>query len=567
MLKNVKQKHLGTILIENNVITPEQLQESLSAQKGSSMRLGQILIKKGFATEEDILGALGQHYNIRSKEHIEYSDPRHLLKHVPVHFLKRNMMAPFSLEGNTIFVAIIDPLNIQPMDDLKMLFPEYDLEPVLTREIEIQKIIQTHYADMGAESTADVIEDLEDADLELISSASLETEDLMDMANEAPIIRLVNTFFKEAINNRASDIHIEPFEKDLNVRYRVDGILYNMHTPPKKFQNAIISRIKIMANLNIAENRLPQDGRIQIKIGGKDIDIRVSTYPTQFGERLVLRLLNKSDMKYDLHSIGFEKQILESFEAQILKTHGIILVTGPTGSGKTTTLYSVLTKLNTAEVNILTVEDPIEYQIRGIGQMQVKPSINLSFATGLRSILRQDPDIIMIGEIRDIETAEIAVQSALTGHRVFSTLHTNDAPSGITRLLDMGVEPFLISSSVNAILAQRLVRTICPKCRYSYKPAASLIKELSLPPSKARNLKLYAGKGCSHCLNTGYRGRVGIYELLVVSSAIRKMIMASTDSETIKDTAVREGMITLRNDGLGKAAAGLTTIEEVLRVS
>ncbi|MBN1535007.1 MAG: type II secretion system ATPase GspE [Spirochaetes bacterium] len=567
MLKNVKQKHLGTILIENNVISPEQLQESLAAQKGSSMRLGQILIKKGFATEEDILGALGQHYNIRSKEHIEYSDPDNLLKHVPVHFLKRNMMAPFSIEGNTIHIAIMDPLNIQPMDDLKMLFPEYDLVPVLTREIEIHKIIQTHYADLGAESTADVIEDLEDADLELISSADLETEDLMDMANEAPIIRLVNTFFKEAVNNRASDIHIEPFEKDLNVRYRVDGILYNMHTPPKKFQNAIISRIKIMSNLNIAENRLPQDGRIQIKIGGKDIDIRVSTYPTQFGERIVLRLLNKSDMKYDLQSIGFEKHILESFEAQIQKTHGIILVTGPTGSGKTTTLYSVLTKLNTADVNILTVEDPIEYQIRGIGQMQVKPSINLTFATGLRSILRQDPDIIMIGEIRDIETAEIAVQSALTGHRVFSTLHTNDAPSGITRLLDMGVEPFLISSSVNAILAQRLVRTICPKCKYSYKPSASLIRELALPPSKMKNLKLYAGKGCSHCLNTGYRGRVGIYELLVVSQAIRKMIMGSTDSETIKEVAIREGMITLRNDGLTKAAAGLTTIEEVLRVS
>ncbi len=567
MTKSTRQKQLGTILVENNVISQEQLQEALTLQKNTPGRLGQILIKKGFAGEEDILRALGQHYNITSKLHVEYSDPQGILKNVPVYFLKKNMMAPYEVDGRTIFVAITDPLNIQPLDDLKMLFPDYDLEPVLTREIDIQKIIQNQYSDLGGESTADVIEDLEDSDLELISTAGLETEDLMDMANEAPIIRLVNTFFKEAVGGRASDIHIEPFEKELNVRYRVDGILYNMHTPPKKFQNAVISRVKIMANLNIAENRLPQDGRIQIKIGGKDIDIRVSTYPTQYGERLVLRLLNKSDMKYDLHSIGFEKVILSQFEKQIQKTHGIILVTGPTGSGKTTTIYSVLTKLNTQDVNILTVEDPIEYQIRGIGQMQVKPSIGLTFASGLRSILRQDPDIIMIGEIRDIETAEIAVQSALTGHRVFSTLHTNDAPSGITRLLDMGVEPFLISSSVNAILAQRLVRTICPHCRQSFRPPTALLKELGIPAAKARTLKLYEGKGCDKCLNTGYFGRIGIYELLTVSQGIRKLIMTNADSEAIKELAIREGMTTLRSDGLVKAMAGITTVEEVLRVS
>jgi len=567
MSKGVTHKHLGTILIENNIISPEQLQEALDAQKNSSLRVGQILIKKGFATEEDILIALGNHYNILSRFRLEYSDPKHILKNVPVHFLKKNMLVPFSVEGNKIMVAIMDPLNIQPMDDLKMIFPEFDLDPVLTREDEIQKIIHSHFSDLGTESTADVIEDLEDTDLEIISSADLETQDLMDMANEAPIIRLVNTFFKEAIGSRASDIHIEPYEKELNVRYRIDGILYNTHKPPKKFQNAIISRIKIMANLNIAENRLPQDGRIQIKIAAKDIDIRVSSYPTQYGERIVLRLLNKSDMKYDLNSLGFEKKILETFEHEIKNTHGIILVTGPTGSGKTTTLYSVLSTLNTAEVNIMTVEDPIEYQIQGIGQMQVKPGINLTFANGLRSILRQDPDIIMIGEIRDMETAEIAVQSALTGHRVFSTLHTNDAPSGITRLLDMGVEPFLITSSLNAILAQRLVRTICPDCKYSYKPPQNIIKDLGVPRAKQKGIKLYAGKGCPKCINTGYRGRIGIYELLVVSSAIRKMIMSNTDSETIKEQAIKEGMITLRNDGLHKATMGLTTVEEVLRVS
>jgi general secretion pathway protein E len=315
------------------------------------------------------------------------------------------------------------------------------------------------------------------------------------MANEAPIIRLVNTMLRQAVNDRASDIHIEPYEKDLIIRFRIDGILYQMFTPPKKFQNAIISRIKIMANLNIAENRLPQDGRIQIKIGGKDIDIRVSVFPTYYGERVVLRLLNKTDMEFDLNSLGFSDDVLGKFNELIKKTHGIILVTGPTGSGKSTTLYSVLTRLNSIDVNILTVEDPIEYQIKGIGQMQVKPKIDLTFANGLRSILRQDPDIIMVGEIRDLETAEIAVQAALTGHRVFSTLHTNDAASGITRLIDMGVEPFLISSSVNAFLAQRLVRTICPHCREQYRPTPKMLDEFNLKASQLKGGSSGAEKG------------------------------------------------------------------------
>ncbi len=340
-----------------------------------------------------------------------------------------------------------------------------------------------------------------------------------------------------------------------------------MFTPPKKFQGAIISRIKIMANLNIAENRLPQDGRIQIKIGGKDIDIRVSVFPTHYGERVVLRLLNKTDMIFDLNALGFSGRTLSEYNKYIKKTHGIILVTGPTGSGKSTTLYCVLTTLNSTDVNILTVEDPIEYQIPGIGQMQVKPKIDLTFANGLRSILRQDPDIIMIGEIRDIETAEIAVQSALTGHRVFSTLHTNDAASGVTRLVDMGVEPFLIASSVNAILAQRLVRTICPHCKESVKPQPKMLAELGLKLKDLKGGKLYQGKGCEKCLNTGYLGRTGIYELLPVNNEIRKMIVTHTDSNRIKERAVTDGMITLLQDGLAKAAEGITTVEEVLRVS
>ena len=448
-----------------------------------------------------------------------------------------------------------------------MLLPDHNLIPVLTTGEEIQRVVHTNYESLKSETTNDVIEDLEESEFEILSSQMSETTDIMDMANDAPIIRLVNTIIKQAVNDRASDIHIEPYEKDLAVRFRIDGILYQLFSPPKKYQSAIISRIKIMSNLNIAENRLPQDGRIQLKIGGKDIDIRVSIFPTHYGERVVMRLLNKTDMSFDLDSIGFSPENLKTFNSLIQKSHGIILVTGPTGSGKSTTLYSVLVRLNSRDVNILTVEDPIEYQLHGIGQMQVKPKIDLTFASGLRSILRQDPDIVMIGEIRDVETAQIAVQASLTGHRVFSTLHTNDAASGITRLIDMGIEPFLIASSVNAFLAQRLVRRICPHCIESYKPSPKLLSELNLKPGSLKNGKLYRGKGCDHCLGTGFTGRTGIYELLPVTQEIRKLILQHADAASIKDRAVQEGMKTLLMDGLDKAINGHTTVEEVLRVS
>ncbi len=562
-----KHKMLGKILIEKNLISQEDLQEALLAQKSTNLRLGQILVKKGLVTEEDILSALSERYGVPYQSTLQFDDREQAFSNIPVMFLKKNKMVPFKSVKNTIFVAVSDVLNIQPLDDLKMLFPNHNLEPVLTTEDEINRVIQQQYDITASASTTEVLEDLEGSEFEMLSGPVAETEDILDMANEAPIIRLVNTILKQAVNDRASDIHIEPYEKELIVRYRIDGILYKMFNPPKKFQNAIISRIKIMANLNIAENRLPQDGRIQIKIGGKDIDIRVSIFPTHYGERVVLRLLNKTDMSFNLDSLGFSEKSLATYNRLIQKTHGIILVTGPTGSGKTTTLYSVLMRLNTPDVNILTVEDPIEYQIPGIGQMQVKPKIDLTFANGLRSILRQDPDVIMIGEIRDLETAEIAVQAALTGHRVFSTLHTNDAASGITRLIDMGVEPFLIASSVNALLAQRLVRTICPHCRESYKPTTKMLAELGLSMKDLKGGKLFRGKGCEKCLNTGYMGRIGIYELLEVNSDIRKMILAHADSNEIKDYAVGKGMITLLQDGLQKAAAGITTVEEVMRVA
>ena len=567
MLKDRKTKLLGSILVEKKLITPDELQEALLAQKGSSLRLGQLLIKRGLATEDDILSALSENYGVAYQRYIEFEDPENIFSRIPVHFLKRNKIVPFKYVKNTIFVAIVDVLNIHPFDDLKMLYPGYQFEPVLTSDTELQKTISSHFDVLKAESTDDVIEDLEELEFEILSSPIAETEDILDMANEAPIIRLVNMILKQAVTDRASDIHFEAYEKDLIVRFRIDGILYQMFTPPKKFQGAITSRIKIMANLNIAENRLPQDGRIQIKIGGKDIDIRVSIFPTYYGERVVLRLLNKSDMQFDLNSLGFSKAALEIFNSILEKTHGIILVTGPTGSGKTTTLYSGLTKLNTQDVNILTVEDPIEYQLHGIGQMQVRPKIDLTFANGLRSILRQDPDIIMIGEIRDLETAEIAVQAALTGHKVFSTLHTNDAASGITRLIDMGVEPFLIASSVNAFLAQRLVRTICPNCKESFKPTAKMLSKIGIKPAQLKGGKLYQGKGCKECINTGYRGRTGIYELLPVTEKIRKAILTHAEANLLKEIAVDEGMTTLLDDGIQKAIKGMTTIEEVLRVS
>ncbi len=563
----IKNKKIGQILIDKRLITNEDLQDALLSQQTTPLKIGQILLKKGLITELELLKALAYQFSMEFAETLNFSDDENILTTVPAQFLKRYKIAPFSVKKNTIKVAINDPLLIQPLDNIKIIFENYKIIPVLATEKEILKIINNHYELLKENSTTSVIENLEESDFEILTSPIAETEDILDMANEAPIIRLVNTVIKQAIEDRASDIHIEPFEKDLVIRFRIDGILYNMFTPPKKYQAAIISRIKIMANLNIAENRLPQDGRIQLKVGGKDIDIRVSVFPTYYGERIVLRLLNKSDMKFDLDSLGFSKETLKVFNDLIKKTHGIILVTGPTGSGKTTTLYSVLTRLNTADVNILTVEDPIEYQLHGVGQMQVKPKIDLTFAAGLRSILRQDPDIIMVGEIRDLETAEIAIQAALTGHRVFSTIHTNDAASGITRLLDMGVEPFLIASSVNAFLAQRLVRTICPHCKQSYKPDPVVVKDLGIKPSQIKGKKLYRGKGCDRCINTGYLGRTGIYELLPITNDIRRLIMEHADAVQIKEKAISNGMKTLLDDGIEKAFQGITTLEEVLRVS
>ncbi|UCD58518.1 MAG: type II secretion system ATPase GspE, partial [Candidatus Hydrogenedentota bacterium] len=451
--------------------------------------------------------------------------------------------------------------------DLKLLLGM----PVTVMICPLEEIerITTHYFDLQNHSAAQVIMDMDGEDSGLLTTEPLEERrDLLDLANEAPIIKLVNVIISQAVKERASDIHIEPYEKELRVRYRIDGVLYQILSPPRSYHAAIVSRIKIMANLNIAERRLPQDGRIKIILSGREIDIRVSIVPTAFGERVVMRLLDKGTFLFSLEELGLSTENLSQFERLLEYSHGIILMTGPTGSGKTTTQYAALNRLNSMEKNIITIEDPIEYMMGGIAQIQVKPKIDLTFANGLRSILRQDPDIILVGEIRDIETAEMAIQASLTGHLVFSTLHTNDASGAITRLLNMGIEPFLVSSSVVAVLAQRLVRTICQGCKTSYLPDDLELSNIGIERERLQDGVLWRGGGCANCVGRGYRGRTGIFELLLVRENIQNLVLSNVDSNTIKREAItRNKMTTLREDGAEKAVAGVTAVEEVMRVT
>ncbi len=483
-----------------------------------------------------------------------------ILREVPLQFLKNNLLLPLKRDGGFIVAATVDNRSDLALLDLARHF---GLRPLSLRTDQgmVMDAINRFYGQIG--TAEEVMENITGDDLSAVATEFESPKDLLDLTDEAPIIRLLNALLQEAVKEKASDIHIEPYEKEIDVRIRVDGILRKVLSPPKIIQDALISRVKIMANLDIAEKRLPQDGRIRVLIGGKDIDIRVSIVPTTHGERAVLRLLDRRQGLLGLGELGLGDQNEEEFKQLLNRTNGIILVTGPTGSGKTTTLYAALNSLNRAEKNIITVEDPVEYQLMGIGQIQVNPRIGLSFASGLRSILRQDPDIIMVGEIRDRETAEIAIQASLTGHLVLSTLHTNDAASSLTRLLDMGIEPYLVASSLTGALAQRLVRVICPYCKEGYKP---LYEEARLFQEFNGLEFLYRGKGCSRCHNSGYAGRTGIFELLVIDADIRRMIVSRTDSRTINEYAVSRGMKTLYIDGLSKVARGITTIEEVLRV-
>jgi general secretion pathway protein E len=481
-----------------------------------------------------------------------------LLGRLPLAFARANLVLPLREEEGRLLVASGEPSNFSALDELRGLFG-VPVELALTTPQTALEAINHLYSRISG-SAQEVVEELEGEDLSTIATELNEPRDLLDLTDEAPVIRLLNSILFQAVKERASDVHIEPYEREVEVRFRIDGILYKMLTPPKVVQEAIISRVKIMAGLNIAEKRLPQDGRIRVVVAGRDVDIRVSIIPTFFGERVVLRLLDKKKGLISLEDMGMSDSGVKSMERLLARSNGIILVTGPTGSGKSTTLYASLNRLNSPEKNIITIEDPIEYQLKGIGQIQVNPKIDLTFANGLRSILRQDPDIIMVGEIRDAETAEIAIQASLTGHLVLSTLHTNDSPTALTRLIDMGIEPFLVASSLSAVLAQRLVRVICPSCREEFVPDREY-PGIALPP------KLYRGKGCDACFGLGTIGRTGIYELLLIDPEICSMIIRRVPAGEIKEYAVSKGMKTLREDGLAKVAAGITTIEEVVRVT
>ena len=561
---------IGEILRASVGLTEEKLQEALAAQVEKGGRLGEVLVGLKICTEDEVARALGLQLDIPYLARIFPDEvDAELVQKVPINFAKQARIIPLRMEGDAVALAVADPLDTTVLDHARLLL-QANVTPYLALGSTVVDAINSVY-DRSVNEAEQLVGEMEAADLDTVAHQLEEPQDLLDTDDEAPIIRLVNSLLFRAAKESASDIHVEPMERELLVRFRIDGVLHEVIKPPKRYQSSILSRVKIMAQLNIAEKRLPQDGRIRIKLAGRDIDIRVSTIPTSFGERIVMRLLDKSATLLDLAEIGMSGDTLKHVDSLIRRSHGIILVTGPTGSGKTTTLYGALARINTPDLNILTVEDPVEYQLKGIGQMAINPKIGLTFAAGLRSFLRQDPDVIMVGEIRDKETAEIAIQASLTGHLVFSTVHTNDAAGAVTRLVDMGVEPFLVASSLTALLAQRLVRRVCQDCREEYEPTDEELREVALTKKELKErfsvTRLYRAVGCAACNKNGYRGRTGIYELLVVDDDIRQLVLKNVDSGTIKKTAIHKGMSTLLYDGAVKVASGQTTVAEVLSVT
>ena len=563
---------LGEILVKDSLISQDQLKQALDYQKKNGGRLGTCLVKMGLVSDEDITAVLSRQYGVPSINLKFYEVDASVIKLVPQETAIRYQIVPLSRVGSTLTIAMTDPTNVFAMDDIKFM-TGFNVEPVVASESAISEAIGKFYGSIETGEEIDkVMKDLagEEADLELAAEeAEMDLAELEKAADEAPIIKLVNLILTDAVKRGASDIHVEPYEKEYRVRFRVDGILQNVMTPPLKLKDAITSRVKIMSKLDISEKRLPQDGRIMIKYvkdgKKKELDFRVSIVPTLFGEKIVMRLLDKENLRLDMTKLGFEAESLAKFERNILRPYGMVLVTGPTGSGKTNTLYSSVARLNTPETNIMTAEDPVEFQLAGINQVQMKEQIGLNFASALRSFLRQDPNIILVGEIRDFETAEIAVKAALTGHLVLSTLHTNDAPSTISRLMNMGIEPFLVATSVNLICAQRLVRRICANCKeVSPIPAQALI-DAGVPPDEVPNTTVYVGRGCSVCNNSGYKGRVGLYEVMEINDDLRELILVGASSLELKKKSLEIGMITLRKSGLIKMGLGQTTMDEVLR--
>jgi len=564
---------LGELLVKENVISTQQLQEALTYQKNHGGRLGYNLVKLGFVKDEEITALLSRQYGVPSINLARFEIDPAVIKLVPAETSHKYQIIPLSRAGATLTIAMVDPTNVFAMDDIKFM-TGYNVEPVVASETAIMEAIDKYYGKSTTVQLKEIVDTAlaegEQGDVEVLEEGEeIDLADLEKSSEEAPVIKLCNLILTDALRKGASDIHIEPYEKEFRVRFRIDGVLYNQMNPPMKLRDAITSRIKIMSKLDISEKRLPQDGRIKIRMDNngrkRELDFRVSTLPTLFGEKVVLRLLDKENLRLDMTKLGFEVHSLKRFEEAILKPWGMVLVTGPTGSGKTNTLYSAISRLNTPETNIMTAEDPVEFNLMGINQVQMKESIGLNFATALRAFLRQDPNIILVGEIRDFETAEIAVKAALTGHLVLSTLHTNDAPSTVNRLMNMGIEPFLVATSVHLIAAQRLVRKICSDCRSPLDLPPQALVDIGFAPDEAKGLTVYRGRGCTSCNNTGYKGRVGLYEVFAFSDEIREMILNGSSAIELKRKAVEEAMLTLRGSGLQKIRDGFTTIEEVVR--
>ncbi len=586
---------LGETLLRENLITPQQLKEALDYQRTNGGRLGSTLVKLGMLSDEEVTAVLSRQYGVPSVNLELFEVDETAIKLISQETAKKYMVLPLSRVGPTLTLAMVDPTNVLAIDDIKFM-TGLQVEPVIvseaaladaieryygtSRELELAKFIDEMSTSLGSspsEATSqsksngfdslgiDLGEDLEF----LQEQEEIDLENMERMAEDAPVVKLVNVILVDALRRGASDIHVEPYEKEFRVRFRLDGILYNVMNPPLKMRDALTSRIKIMSKLDIAEKRLPQDGRIKIRVRldnrSRELDFRVSTLPTIFGEKIVLRLLDKENLRLDMTKLGFEEESLARFKRNIEKPYGMVLVTGPTGSGKTSTLYSALQSLNTPETNIMTAEDPVEFNLTGINQVQMKEQIGLNFAAALRSFLRQDPNIVLVGEIRDFETAEIGVKAALTGHLVLSTLHTNDAPSTVSRLMNMGIEPFLVATSVNLIQAQRLVRRICKDCKAEVKLPKEALSDVGFSPSDAETLQTFKGSGCSTCNGTGYKGRVGLYEVMEITDELRELILVGASALELRKKAMEEGMLTLRMSGLEKIRQGTTTIEEIVR--
>ena len=551
---------LGEILVREGLITLDQLKKALTEQKGTGMRLGYTLVKLGFVEETEVTKMLARQYRMPAVDLSRFEVDPKIIKLLPPDIAVKHTVLPLKREGRTLTIAIVDPNNVTAIEDIKFI-TRCDVFPVIAGEYTLRNAIDRYYQQSDAQLQS-LLKSVEEADVEVVEEEQEEDVKAQDLAEDAPVVKLINGLLTDAVKRGASDIHIEPFEHEIRVRYRVDGALQEVMKPPVKMKAALISRVKIMAQLNIAERRVPQDGRIKLKFGSKVIDFRVSTLPVLFGEKIVLRILDRGNLALDLKTFGFEPKAEADLLKAILNPYGMVLVTGPTGSGKTTTLYSALSRINTMEVNIMTAEDPVEYNLLGINQVLVRNDVGMTFAAALKAFLRQDPNIIMVGEIRDLETGSIAIKASLTGHLVLSTLHTNDAPSTVTRMVDMGIEPFNVASAVNLIVAQRLVRRICSACKeeHHYSP-----EEMHAFGLDAKLGPFFKGAGCDTCNGTGYKGRQGLYEVMALSSALRRMVLKGASTEELREQGVKEGMLTLRMDGLVKVKKGVTTLEELVR--